>query len=591
MSDYNLMDVQSSLLNQNYVYYTSLARYKPSLYKAVAKKNLEVANSLNNVLNLDQEKGAKIRNMAEAELAKEISALRHKFQINISAPEAKEILKRPDFYNELINAINSNLNLEQIYQRNIMLIQDSVADDKRKGGQKNLVTYFPTFLEQEIKEQLKAGGLLSQENIMQYLTDVDNLSQAVEKTLDNVMPDIVNRALIRMFRKRGIESGIKNISDKKRKQYMSAYKEIFNELNKYKNNAEKSPILKEIYQIYQIDNLKNDISDYILKINSQLTRKETNILNKNFRGKLQTRVDSRGGLTSEVIYNLISNIKIKDAKILGGSAHSGGPGFKADTISTIGVDISPVLDMLNNLQTTGDLSEEASLRVKNMKRLKELHERLKQSSDGTGFVVYTNIKNQKYGKNAEGFSGGKPLTMEYFERLMEGVGWNSNFNTIVGMILQLSDGAVGNNLLNKQDFQILFARYVAFLLFDDVDQIGVENASSINALHLLNLNGVLIPISLVLFSLADAIDEVNTNEIQRLVKITLTTPKEVYFYYGENDRYGQVNEVEWLNGRPPIVAWEEQRNYALKNTKIQAKFLKNFQEIIQTYIDSSQWRS
>ena len=591
MSDYNLMDVQSSLLNQNYVYYTSLARYKPSLYKAVAKKNLEVANSLNNVLNLDQEKGAKIRNMAEAELAKEISALRHKFQINISAPEAKEILKRPDFYNELINAINSNLNLEQIYQRNIMLIQDSVADDKRKGGQKNLVTYFPTFLEQEIKEQLKAGGLLSQENIMQYLTDVDNLSQAVEKTLDNVMPDIVNRALIRMFRKRGIESGIKNISDKKRKQYMSAYKEIFNELNKYKNNAEKSPILKEIYQIYQIDNLKNDISDYILKINSQLTRKETNILNKNFRGKLQTRVDSRGGLTSEVIYNLISNIKIKDAKILGGSAHSGGPGFKADTISTIGVDISPVLDMLNNLQTTGDLSEEASLRVKNMKRLKELHERLKQSSDGTGFVVYTNIKNQKYGKNAEGFSGGKPLTMEYFERLMEGVGWNSNFNTIVGMILQLSDGAVGNNLLNKQDFQILFARYVAFLLFDDVDQIGVENASSINALHLLNLNGVLIPISLVLFSLADAIDEVNTNEIQRLVKITLTTPKEVYFYYGENDRYGQVNEVEWLNGRPPIVAWEEQRNYALKNTKIQAKFLKNFQEIIQTYIASSQWRS
>lgn len=591
MSDYNLMDVQSSLLNQNYVYYTSLARYKPSLYKAVAKKNLEVASSLNNVLNLDQEKGEKIRNMAEAELMKEISALKHKFQINISAPEAKEILKRPDFYNELINAINSNLNLEQIYQRNIMLIQDSVADDKRKGGQKNLVTYFPTFLEQEIKEQLKTGGLLSQENIMQYLTDVDNLSQAVEKTLDNVMPDIVNKALIRMFRKRGIESGIKNISDKKRKQYMSAYKEIFNELNKYKNNAEKSPILKEIYQIYQIDNLKNDISDYILKVNSQLTRKETNILNKNFRGKLQTRVDARGGLTSEVIYNLISNIKIKDAKILGGSAHSGGPGFKADTISTIGVDISPVLDMLNNLQTTGDLSEEASLRVKNMKRLKELHEKLKQSSDGTGFVVYTNIKNQKYGKNAEGFSGGKPLTMEYFERLMEGVGWNSNFNTVVGMILQLSNGAVGNNLLNKQDFQILFARYVAFLLFDDVDQIGVENASNINALHLLNLNGVLIPISLVLFSLADAIDEVNTNEIQRLVKITLTTPKEVYFYYGENDKYGQVNEVEWLNGRPPIIAWEEQRNYALKNTKIQAKFLKNFQEIIQTYIDSSQWRS
>lgn len=591
MSDYNLMDVQSSLLNQNYVYYTSLARYKPSLYKAVAKKNLEVANSLNNVLNLDQEKGAKIRNMAEAELTKEISALKHKFQINISIPEAKEILKRPDFYNELINAINSNLNLEQIYQRNIMLIQDSVADDKRKGGQKNLVTYFPTYLEQEIKEQLKPGKLLSQENILQYLTDVDDLGRAVEKTLDIVMPDIVNKALIRMFRKHGIESGIKNISDKKRKQYMSAYKEIFNELNKYKNNAEKSPILKEIYQIYQIDNLKNDISDYILKINSQLTRKETNILNKNFRGKLQTRVDARGGLTSEVIYNLISNIKIKDAKILGGSAHSGGPGFKADTISTIGVDISPVLDMLNNLQTTGDLSEEASLRVKNMKRLKELHEKLKQSDDGTGFVVYTNIKNQKYGKNAEGFSGGKPLTMEYFERLMEGVGWNSNFNTTVGMILQLSDGAIGNNFLNKQDFQVLFARYVAFLLFDDVDQIGIENASSINALHLLNLNGVLIPISLVLFSLADAIDEVNTNEIQRLVKITLTTPKEVYFYYGENDKYGQVNEVEWLKGRPPIVAWEEQRNYALKNTKIQAKFLKNFQEIIQTYIDSSQWRS
>ena len=124
----------------------------------------------------------------------------------------------------------------------------------------------------------------------------------------------------------------------------------------------------------------------------------------------------------------------------------------------------------------------------------------------------------------------------------------------------------------------LLARNVAYLLFDDVDQIGIENQSGTNALHVMNLNGIYIPISLILFSLADAIDEANESTARNLVRIKITDESILFKTAAEQRKWEKQNNAS------PYDAWVYQRTVALNSTKVQAHFLKNFQELIQTYI-------
>ena len=572
-TDYNLLDneVKSRLLEQNYVYYNSLNVHKPSLYNAVKAK---LSKNITEEVNKGLRDSDKIYSMARAELSKELEAVNNFF----GGAKIKETqLYDKNFYNNLMNAINDFISVKNLYQRNVLLVQDSVEDDKRKGGQKSLVTYFPTYLRQQLNEEFKKGVLSA--------SNVDILNEAaVAALLDKEMPNIVHRALKRMFNERGIESGIKTVKTKERREELKkAYQELYDDLTRYDSNIKNSPLTKEFYDIYKIDDLKNGIKERLLTFQSKGYKPLGRNVGTELKGKLETRLDSRGGVALEAIYSTLANIKIKNAKVIGGAVKSGQTGMKPDIIMTVGVDIKPVEDMLESLGENEEGLSEKSIRAKNAAALKNLQERLNQINEkGSGFIIYVNAKNQNYNKQHDSFSAGNKITARNLEKVMSFADWNSNFDVVVGAILQLADRTIGSHILDKEDFQQLLARNVAYLLFDDIEQIGNVNKSGVNALHLLNLNGIYVPISLVLFALAEAIEDISTDKVKDLVRVTITNPKILF---------PNINsEIKWLAGRPAIEAWREQRDHALDNTKIQARFLRNFQEIIQTYINSSHWK-
>ena len=71
---------------------------------------------------------------------------------------------------------------------------------------------------------------------------------------------------------------------------------------------------------------------------------------------------------------------------------------------------------------------------------------------------------------------------------------------------------------------MLLAQDVAYMLFDDYTTIGTKSASS-RAIHIMNLNGIMIPLSLILILLADAIENLDDLKAQRqIVNVKIKSP-------------------------------------------------------------------
>jgi hypothetical protein len=79
----------------------------------------------------------------------------------------------------------------------------------------------------------------------------------------------------------------------------------------------------------------------------------------------------------------------------------------------------------------------------------------------------------------------------------------------------------------KAEFEKLLAQDVAYMLFDDFTTIGNVSSSG-NAIHVMNLNGIMMPLSVFLSMLADAIESVKEEDLRRLVNVSINAPAILY---------------------------------------------------------------
>ena len=114
--------------------------------------------------------------------------------------------------------------------------------------------------------------------------------------------------------------------------------------------------------------------------------------------------------------------------------------------------------------------------------------------------------------------------------------------------------------MDKTDYADIISKNIAYLLFDDYNTIGAGLENGPDAIHIMNLNGLFVPISSILFALADAID--NEQSIRGIVKTSIKIPK---IMYDTND-YGSLT---------PGEAWRTQRETMLADTRIETHFLGN----------------
>lgn len=527
-----MINLNSSLLSTNYVFYERLM-YDSEATNLIYNNAVGALQRTTIGLTEYNNSVADIRSLAQQELQKEVELLNTVFQANISID-----LHSKDSIKELIETLNVFLNLKAVYERNKYQLLNQTT---RKDISGMFDSYFFGIWNKEFPqiEQQIANTLNN--------NPTQTVVQVADKILSEKLEDITSRALYKMFNSN---------TEKDKEDKQKPYQELISMIDQVVNGNKLS---KQIYDIYKLDVFKTAILEEYKKSSTKTTRSTISRLMKQDKSITRTRY-SEGGLSLELVYNAIlqklTSASMPNANFTGGAYHSGKANVKADNIITFNIDGQVVKDTLEESGRVSYIENKAK-----MERLQTYLNNLDNS-----FIVYSSAKNYTINEgfaNRKGFSAGTPMSIETFLGLFGSV--FKNMESFAGAMLQLGKGAIGHGTGMKQQLQEALAHKVAYLLFDDYTSIGLPNSGA-QALHVFNLNGILIPLSFFLWIFADAIEFYLTRP-ERLVSINITAPAILY-----------------PDGEGGIARWNHQREYARMNTIITTHFFGDFQSVMAKYL-------
>lgn len=533
------IQTKSRSLSQLYVFYERLKDDGYiNLYGYVNSALDTQGANLNEILST----ASTIRSIAQREATKEQNLLNKIFNANIIID-----LNDNRSLKNFIDTFNSYLGLKEVYERNIFLIKNS-------QGSKSVISFFPTYFLMVWNERWPTIISIIENQINSASKRQDILDIIVE-VVNQQSSNIVETAIERMFQ---AHPELEGMSEKMEDAYLSLLSAI--------GKVEKQGSLAhQIYNIYKIDELSNAIVESLSNKNKKRIRQELNKIDvKEIIGKDSAQ---RGGLTLEAIENTVYQMIAESINSVSG-AHmaafsSGSTGIKADNIVSFNIDPTLIEETLEN-------NEKVS-RERNIRMFEQLGEKLKNIEDG--YIVYSSAKNYTYNKNffsRGGFSGEK-INLDTYHNILGNI--NKNMDTFVGTILQTTKGAVGERLRPKLEDAI--AQDIAYLLFDDFKTIGKEvGAGDPQAIHIMDLNGILIPLSFFLTLFARAIED-GISSPRNFVRATIKNTTIEFPTKEDQSNWQKENSQN---------AWDYQREQGLNNTWIEVHFLRDFQNIISNYL-------
>ena len=532
-----------------YVYYRTLPDYYPAL---AATENVQFQTYMKEVTNLEAI-SAQFGAMAGGELAKEMALLNEKFGAGISGDYGDK-----DFAKKLITAVNECMGMKEIFERNLALIKES------SGGQKNVMSFFPTYFKEVWSEQAEAIYNKATANFVG--ADQTTLDNAFADAVNAELPRLVQEALLNMMTRAKVETGIHKDRDK----YEKAYEEMAAALKSGRGGA------NEFIQAF-IDNYKlNEITE-LIRNQAEDTRQVENIVGKGKKAPINiyAQIAQRAGITMEDVRVYMQNIIFEGLAAVTGSDTvrvnakafgTGGIKMKSDVTTVLDIPFDALEEWLEN-NAFGN-------RQKNVEAALKLQEKLRQFDDG--FITYTNAKNYTLNSNFEnggegrmaGFSAGSAISLDTFASIMGTMGMNAD--QMVRSCMQLIPGAISDDKMGEAE--TMMARAIAVALFDDFNAIGSIETSGAKSIHLLDLNGVLLPLSFYLNLLSEAFADVAALDVAKgLVEVNISTPGGVM--YGAPAPYGQ-SETYWTN----------QATFARNSITVTWHFLAAFKSIMSSFM-------
>lgn len=532
---------RSKSLADMYVYYERLKQDGYTQLYYTVKKNLGIQRGSLKEL---QKTSENLRRMGAIEKAKETAFIQKVFHKPISVDfDNRKSVK------EFIDVLNEAMNFKDLYKRNLQLL---LKTDK----QKTTISYFPSYF---IQAWNAYSDILWEKVASEFERTGRSLDMIFEEQLKKDMNFLVVDSIERMFRAQP-ELG------QEAQQYADAYKALLGNIGTIDTPGSLAQQFKDIYKLDALgDSLKKALKAEKEKISLESYKKAGE--SKKFKDSLKIQQGQRGGIALEAIENLCVQV-ISQMKINGKveAIRGGGYGIKSDNMYLYGIDTEPIVDVLERIKDTD--------REHNIEKAEEINKYLRTLDDG--FIVYSNAKNYtmstKFFKEA-GFSAGAEISAQTYLEVMKKV--NKNVRTFIGVMINSMKDAVGENMDLYDIVCQNLAQDIAMMLFDDYETVGKDlQKTGVKSIHIMDLNGVFLPLSFFFDLMARAIDEIGKTP-EELVKVEYRTPKKI--------KYDTNKEIQQTRARGE-APWASQKEEALRDTKISYHFLKDFRDILSQYM-------
>ena len=503
-------------ISQQYVFYDRLKDEKESSHRELHTNALSAVEDYATYYKKDGKLAsiaARLLAMANAEKAKEEALLREvlkldSFTINYSDDRQDEI-------NQIIGHFNEILGYKKIIERYKLVLES--------GNVTGVNPYI--FISDYFNKAIKNSSQRISRAINKALNQ--NLDADLAPILANALAPCADIAIKKFLKMNALEN-----------DDFGTFSELLKELE---GNTAAGTILREgffgIYTKSLIDSITKMVAE-----NAKL-----GVVKKIKGSDLKINegsIYSKGGLWAEWVSNAIVTAGQKGFS----SFHAGPYNARPDNILTYGINIENITKFLENEKHNLTRKEARDIFTKISREIENLNE---------GFIIYESDKTSTFGKSVKGISGGTEIKLADYGYLV------GNLNKS-GAIAQTLEGAVGKQY--REDITQSVAEDIAYLLFDDFETIG----SGTRSIHVFNINGVYVPLSVFLFRLGKAVEK--TDKI----------PKEMlklHLHYKKSDEILYPKDSEDI----PKNAWQNQRTSALENISISLTFFKDFNDLIRNY--------
>lgn len=188
----------------------------------------------------------------------------------------------------------------------------------------------------------------------------------------------------------------------------------------------------------------------------------------------------------------------------------------------------------------------------------------------SNFIQYNNVKNYGLGDSfsSRGFETKRGTTAlkELFTKL------GTNADDLLEALYNTGNRALlANDTSLREEIKTQMAQLVAYILFDDWETIGVKGG---RAIHIFDLDGVLVPLSYLLLSMGNAISNVES-KLSSFFRVRISTPGAIF------DTPIKLGDEENI-----YDYWVNQSNQSKTKTEITIQFLSNFKDLIHQTLNT-----
>ena len=540
---------ESKQLASKFVFYDQLKNYDPgtiqrSLYESAIATG-EAVLALNKPESRAEFIASNLRAQARNEAQKDIKLLNTYFGGNYSLDDVYD----KQFGKELTIALNEALNLKDIFQRNY----DRIVNEKGDGRAAKVT--ISSVMESYVITEIRNSWPTICNHILNRLAESNgeySIAKAVEEEFNSpYIEKVIGRALDKALASPTWTGGTDN-----------PFKELVDYLNTHQDR--RNYIIAKMWQYLGIDKLKQNM---IKNITNSEQLKNFKNSRKNSKVNLTTSIKGgvQQGLMAEALSQVISEASIK--------LNTGNSKFTTEQVGSIGAKPDVVVGFQLNVDTiTGIMTNDrfnGADREMNRKRFIEVNEHLKRLNKG--MIIYSNVKDYALGQNFKrrgGFSTGGDMKLDTYANIMK----KTKASEFVGAIANAIDEAVFGDEKHRQAILEMITQDMANFLFDDVFTVGKEMTDGAIAIHLMNLDGVYIPVSYLLLLLAEAFEQEDKKNYRDIFYPTIRYTKILYPHGGE----GHEGDNKWT-----YDDWLKQRNDALNKITIGATFARSFVDIVK----------
>lgn len=449
-----------------------------------------------------------------------------------------------DDWSELIRAFNLLFSSEQAFEQALKLIEQSTQ--RHPKGKDNTYHYFATHLGSNLQSAARAV-------IRSKVT-----AQMPIANFSILLDEIIELALNKTFEQRVFKDGNgylhTNTGTKEERANMEeikAYTDFKAYIQKFMNNDFFKP---SIAKIVGLDETFLETTYKNMKSRKKLPQLIDVYRNGNAKGTIAEAVEAV--FAESAVNSLQGQTASGDFILDWETLWSGGSGVKADVISH-NIEYKKRLVNIDGLMSQD--GEDGSKRANTIREYRKWFEMMK---DAEGDIVFISDKNYQINSNFSGFTAQGNTTLRNLLSMLDEIGMEKSDELIDFLANCGSDMLLGN-----QQEQVLdaVAAQIGHFLFDDL---SISGSSNINRVHLLNLSGVYLPLSVYLSALGHAVEEAQA-QIKGFVSVS--------FKPGPG---ADAAASPWEDKED----WRAFRDLRLDHSIIHVKFMSNFAKFITSKV-------